>query len=204
MSYKSENWKEKLEEVRNHIALKEGSVEKTADEILSDQIDEELSTFFKEDDNLPDIEDSEYLKDTIEEELVLEASMGDMIKKVFNTDSETEAIGIAKLLNMTDVKVALAMQKQNPTGFKKTTFGMGADNKQRDMIKDKDLKKMFKKAGVKPLDDEVQIQSEETVEKSAEKLVERNMLGRLAKQLRLNEEGKQKMFNYFEKGELDQ
>ena len=204
MSYKSENWKEKLEEVRNHIALKEGSVEKTADEILSDQIDEELSTFFKEDDNLPDIEDSKYLKDTIEEELVLEASMGDMIKKVFNTDSETEAMGIAKLLNMTDVKVALAMQKQNPTGFKKTTFGMGADNKQRDMIKDKDLKKMFKKAGVKPLDDEVQIQSEETVEKSAEKLVERNMLGRLAKQLRLNEEGKQKMFNYFEKGELEQ
>ena len=204
MSYKSENWKEKLEEVRNHIALKEGSVEKTADEILSDQIDEELSTFFKEDDNLPDIEDSKYLKDTIEEELVLEASMGDMIKKVFNTDSETEAMGIAKLLNMTDVKVALAMQKQNPAGFKKTTFGIGADNKQRDMIKDKDLIKMFKKAGVKPLDDEVEIQSEETVEKSAEKLVERNMLGRLAKQLRLNEEGKQKMFNYFEKGELDQ
>ncbi len=204
MSYKSENWKEKLEEVRNHIALKEGSVEKTADEILSDQIDEELSTFFKEDDNLPDIEDSKYLKDTIEEELVLEASMGDMIKKVFNTDSETEAMGIAKLLNMTDVKVALAMQKQNPAGFKKTTFGMGADNKQRDMIKDKDLMKMFKKAGVNPLPEGVVTESEETVEKSAEKLVERNMLGRLAKQLRLNEEGKQKMFNYFEKGELDQ
>ena len=36
MSYKSENWKEKLEEVRNHIALKEGSVEKTADEILDE------------------------------------------------------------------------------------------------------------------------------------------------------------------------
>ena len=46
---------------------------------------------------------------------------------------------------MTDVKVALAMQKQNPSGFKKTTFSMGADNKQRDMIKDKDLMKMFKK-----------------------------------------------------------
>ena len=26
MSYKSENWKEKLEQVRGHIALKEGSV----------------------------------------------------------------------------------------------------------------------------------------------------------------------------------
>ena len=196
MSYKSENWKEKLEQVRSHIALKEGSVEKTADEIISEDIENDLLTGFEE--------DVKVVEDEITEELVLEASMGDMIKKVFNTDSETEAMGIAKLLNMTDVKVALAMQKQNPSGFKKTTFGMGADNKQRDMIKDKDLIKMFKKAGVKPLDDEVEIQSEETVEKSAEKLVERNMLGRLAKQLRLNEEGKQKMFNYFEKGELDQ
>ena len=196
MSYKSENWKEKLEQVRSHIALKEGSVEKTADEIISEDIENDLLTGFEE--------DVKVVEDEITEELVLEASMGDMIKKVFNTDSETEAMGIAKLLNMTDVKVALAMQKQNPAGFKKTTFGMGADNKQRDMIKDKDLIKMFKKAGVKPLDDEVEIQSEETVEKSAEKLVERNMLGRLAKQLRLNEEGKQKMFNYFEKGELDQ
>jgi len=196
MSYKSENWKEKLEQVRSHIALKEGSVEKTADEIISEDIENDLLTGFEE--------DVKVVEDEITEELVLEASMGDMIKKVFNTDSETEAMGIAKLLNMTDVKVALAMQKQNPNGFKKTTFGMGADNKQRDMIKDKDLMKMFKKAGVKPLDDEVEIQSEETVEKSAEKLVERNMLGRLAKQLRLNEEGKQKMFNYFEKGELDQ
>jgi hypothetical protein len=30
------------------------------------------------------------------------------------------------------------------------------------------------------------------------------MLGRLAKQLQLNEEGKQKMFAYFEKGQLEQ
>ena len=193
MSYKSENWKEKLEQVRSHIVLKEGSVEKTADEIISEDIENDLLTGFEEE---------------ITEELVLEASMGDMIKKVFNTDSETEAMGIAKLLNMTDVKVALAMQKQNPNGFKKTTFGMGADNKQRDMIKDKDLIKMFKKAGVKPLDDEVQVKEEkpveESVERTTEKLVERNMLGRLAKQLRLNEEGKQKMFDYFEKGELQQ
>ena len=191
MSYKSENWKEKLEQVRGHISLKEGSVEKSADEILNDQIEEELTTFFQE-------------EEVIEEELVLEVSMGDAIKKVFNTDSETEALGIAKLLNMTDVKVALGMQKRNPQGFKKTTFAMGADNKNRDMIKDKDLMKMFKKAGVKPLEDEVEIQSEESVEKTTEKLVERNMLGRLAKQLRLNEEGKQKMFAYFEKGELEQ
>ena len=59
MSYKSENWKEKLEQVRNHIQLKEGSVEKSADEILNDQIEEELNTFEE------DVE-------VVEEELVLE------------------------------------------------------------------------------------------------------------------------------------
>ena len=201
MSYKSENWKEKLEQVRSHIALKEGSVEKTADEIISEDIENDLLTGFEEEVEVVEVEEE------ITEELVLEASMGDMIKKVFNTDSETEAMGIAKLLNMTDVKVALAMQKQNPNGFKKTTFGMGADNKQRDMIKDKDLIKMFKKAGVSPLKDSVEVEEKpvkESVEKSAEKLVEKNMLGRLAKQLHLTTEGKQKMFDYFEKGELEQ
>ena len=55
MSYKSENWKEKLEQVRNHIALKEGSVEKTADEILESQIEEELSTF----DDIQEVTDKE-------------------------------------------------------------------------------------------------------------------------------------------------
>ena len=37
---------------------------------------------------------------------------------------------------------------------------------------------------------------------SIEKLAERNMLGRLAKSLRLTNEGKNKLFEYFEKGEL--
>ena len=40
------------------------------------------------------------------------------------------------------------------------------------------------------------------LEKSIEKLTERNMLGRLAKTLRLNEQGKEKLFTYFDKGEL--
>jgi len=44
--------------------------------------------------------------------------------------------------------------------------------------------------------------SKESVEKTIEKLTERNMLGRLAKSLRLNENGKQKMFDYFENGEI--
>ena len=188
MSYKSENWKEKLEEVRSHVALKEGSVEKSADDILNQEIEEELKLFEEE-----------------TKEIVLEASSGDMIKKVFNTKSETESLGIAKLLSMTDVKVALQMQKQNPNGFKKTVFAMGADNSMRDYIKDKELQKMFKKAGVKPLPEEQGVTEEKlSVEKTITKLTEKNMLGRLSKSLRLDEEGKEKLFNYFDKGELEQ
>ena len=75
------------------------------------------------------------------------------------------------------------MQKQNPKGFKR----------------------MIAKMGELPAMEEVEeTPVKESVEKTTEKLVEKNMLGRLAKSLRLNEEGKQKMFDYFEKGELKQ
>jgi len=195
MSYKSENWKEKLDEVRSHVALKPGSLEKSAEEIISDQIDEELASFFED-------------QDTTEIVERIEASTGDMIKKLFNTDSENESLGIAKLLSMTDVKVALQMQKQNPKGFKKTTFAMGADNSNKSLPTDKDIQKMFKKAGVKPLPEEETVEEvkEEklSVERTIEKLTEKNMLGRLSKSLRLDEEGKEKLFNYFDKGELEQ
>ena len=105
----------------------------------------------------------------IKEELVLEASSGEMIKKLFNTDSETEAMGIAKLLSMTDVKVALGMQKQNPNGFKKTTFSMGADNNNKNMASQKELEKMFKKAGVKSLPEEEV--KEENLEEDYKKVI---------------------------------
>ena len=104
--------------------------------------------------------------------------MGDKIGMLFKTKDKKEIDGIANLMNMTSVKVLQAMMKQNPKGFKR----------------------MAKKMGELPAMEEVQ----ESVEKTTEKLVERNMLGRLAKQLKLNEEGKQKMFTYFEKGELNQ
>ena len=48
MSYKSENWQDKLAEVRNSIVSKEGSVEKTADEIINEEIEAELKSFFAE------------------------------------------------------------------------------------------------------------------------------------------------------------
>ena len=203
MSYKSENWKEKLEQVRNHIALKEGSVEKTADEILDEEIEQELSTGFEED-TLPEIEDLESVN--IDEEVILEASAAEMIDKLFNLKGDKDAgYGVAKMLNMTGVKVIQSMQKQNPSGFLKTVKALGKDNKIR-LATNKQLMKMFKDQGVKPLPEE-EVQKEETVsedklEKTVEKLTERNKLGRLAKQLKLNEEGKQKMFTYFEKGEL--
>jgi len=202
MSYKSENWKEKLEEVRNHITLKEGSVEKTADEILDEEIEQELQNSFEED-TLPEIEDLESVN--IEEDVILEASAADMIDKLFNLKGDKDAgYGVAKMLNMTGVKVVQSMQKQNPSGFLKTVKALGKDNKIK-LATNNQLMKMFKDQGVKPLKDEVEeTPVKESVEKTTEKLVERNMLGRLAKQLKLNEEGKQKMFAYFEKGELNQ
>ena len=170
MSYKSENWKEKLEQVRNHIALKEGSVEKTADEILESQIEEELANSFIE-------------EEVIDEKIV---GTGDAISKIFKTKDKKEIDGIANLMNMTSVKVLQSMMKQNPKGFKRMAAKMG------------------ELPAMEEVEEEVVVQEKQSVEKTTEKLVERNMLGRLAKQLKLNEEGKQKMFAYFEKGELDQ
>jgi hypothetical protein len=61
--------------------------------------------------------------------------------------------------------------------------------------------------GELPAMEEVQeevIEENTSLEKTVEKLTEKNMLGRLAKSLRLDEEGKEKMFDYFKKGELEQ
>ncbi len=48
--------------------------------------------------------------------------------------------------------------------------------------------------------EDTQVESDVNIDK----LVEKNMLGRLAKSLELNEGSKQVLFNYFEKGELIQ
>lgn len=195
MSYKSENWKESLEQVRNHITLKEGSVEKTADEILDEEIEKELQNSF--------IEDLESVN--IEEDVILEASAGEMIDKLFNLKGDKDAgYGVAKMLNMAGVKVIQSMQKQNPQGFLKTVKALGRDNKIK-LATNNQLMKMFKDAGVKPLPEEVEVIEEKlSVEKTIEKLTEKNMLGRLAKSMELNENNKEKLFNYFDKGELNQ
>ncbi len=174
MSYKSENWKEKLEQVRNHIALKEGSVEKSADEILNDQIEEELNAFE---------EDVEIVEETLEEKEMARHEV--LISKVFKTKKPDEIKGIDRLIDMSSMGVVQSMQKQNPKGFLKTVQALGKLKEEVEEV-------------------EEVVEEKQTVEKTVEKLTERNMLGRLAKQLQLNEEGKQKMFAYFEKGELKQ
>ena len=204
MSYKSENWKEKLEQVRQYGTFterKEGSLEESADEVLNKEIEEELRLLDEEESR---ISEEENVLDE-EGEVILEASAGEMIDQLFNLKGDKEAgYGVAKMLNMTGVKVIQGMQKQNPQGFLKTVKALGRDNKIK-LATNNALMKMFKDAGVKPLKDEVEpTPVKESVEKTIEKLTEKNMLGRLAKQLKLNEQGKEQLFNYFEKGELKQ
>ena len=194
MSYKSENWQDKLKEVRQYGTFSKhskGSLEESADDIINKEIEEELRLL-----------ESQIEEEIVEEEVILEASAGEMIDKLFNLKGDKDSqYGVAKMLSMTGVKVVQSMQKQNPQGFSKLVAQLGKEKKITLPTNNK-LQKMFKDAGVKPMPEEVEVK--ESVEKSIEKLTEKNMLGRLAKQLQLNEEGKQKMFDYFTKGELEQ
>lgn len=136
MSYKSENWKEKLEEVRSFVQRREGSVEKTADDILNEEIEDLLHDIGPDDEG--------------DQEVVVEEETVESLESLKKELLEQVSIVEQKIIKLTSSPV------------------------------------------------------KETVEKSIEKLTEKNMLGRLAKQLQLNEEGKQKMFAYFEKGQLEQ
>lgn len=192
MSYNKDNWKDKLDEVRNFGREPAVVVEEVLDNdtVINNEIEEELKKFFQEDETT----------ETIEEEILLEASAGAMIDKLFNLKGDKDSqYGVAKMLSMTGVKVVQQMQKQNPQGFEKLVSQLGKEKKITLPTNSK-LMKMFKDAGIKETVQEENL----SVEKTVEKLVERNMLGRLAKSLRLDEEGKEKMFDYFENGELKQ
>lgn len=112
MSFKSENWKEILEQVRTGLRS-QAIVEKTDDELLSDEIDALLEGF----------------TDTTE---VVESSPEEVLSALEEVVAED--------------------------------------------------------AGLKLI----------------QKLTEKNMLGRLAKSMELTEDNKQKLFDYFDKGELEQ
>ena len=49
-----------------------------------------------------------------------------------------------------------------------------------------------------------EVVAEDEAIQTVQKLTEKNMLGRLAKSMELTEDNKQKLFDYFDKGELEQ
>ena len=87
---------------------------------------------------------------------VVQEGAEEMIDKLFNLKGNRIAgLGVAMLLNMTDVKVIKAMQKQNPQGFMKTVNAMGKETGKIKPAQEKEVLKMFKKAGIKPLPEEI-------------------------------------------------
>jgi len=177
MSYKSENWKEKLEEVRKYGTFterKEGSVEKSADDIINEQIEEELRQLLDEEPASPD-------------ELEMAHTQLEFVEFATNEVKEYLKSGVDfpewlqnKLTKAHEVMKDIHAQ-------------MEGDKAKRDENEEQKEEVEVEETPVK-----------ESVEKSIQKLTEKNMLGRLAKQLKLNEQGKKQMFAYFEKGELQQ
>ena len=176
MSYKSENWQDKLAEFRNSIVTKEGSVEKTADEIINEEIKAELKSFFAEEPvELDEIQQKEV----------------DALKKL-SKDMQAVLKGYQKIAGMGDKEL------------KNTKYNKDYEAvlKARDVI----LQVIGKVNTQKILNKEEVVVVEEklSLEKTITKLTEKNMLGRLAKSMELNEDNKDKLFNYFDKGELKQ
>ena len=102
---------------------------------------------------------------------LVEASAGEMIDKLFKTGGDKMfQYGIAKLLNMTGVKVAMSMQKQNPVGFKNTMIELGKAKGKVKMPTNNRLLKMFKQQGVKPLPEELDNDDKPVVKKIINKL----------------------------------
>ena len=102
---------------------------------------------------------------------LVEASAGAMIDKLFKTGGDKDfQYGIAKLLNMTGVKVAMSMQKQNPVGFKNTMVALGKEKGKVKMPTNNRLLKMFKQQGIKPLPEELDNDDKPVVKKIINKL----------------------------------
>jgi len=176
MSYKSENWQEKLAEVRNSIVSKEGSVEKTADEIINEEIEAELASFFAE--------SNEDLLEVTDKEVTA-------LKKL-SKDMQSVLKGYQSVVKMGDSELK----------DKKYNKDYEAVLKARDVIFS-----LIGKVNTQKILNKEEVVVEETnisLEKTISKLTEKNMLGRLAKSMELNENNKEKLYNYFDKGELEQ
>jgi len=157
MSYKSENWKEKLEQVRAHDSPQQKELPDLKEETVKlDPIEEEIASILNEIDEADEVSEG----------------------KAKFTPKELDKLSKNMKLNNSQKQVMLAYIKK---GLLNQTYG-GKAAEEVEEVKEETL----------------------SLEKTVEKLTEKNMLGRLSKSLRLNEEGKDKLFNYFEKGELNQ
>ena len=152
MSYKSENWHDKLKQVREHVQ-----------EVATVAIDEGKSMSL------------------------------DQIKKKYKRELAKLKGSFPK--DRSPLQMAL-LRHAYDHGLIKTDDPDHADQVLDGLLDDMD-------EGVVKEVEEVK-EEKISVEKTVEKLTEKNMLGRLAKQLRLNEQGKQQMFDYFENGSLKQ
>tara|TARA_B100001996_G_scaffold25321_1_gene19536 strand:+ start:319 stop:831 length:513 start_codon:yes stop_codon:yes gene_type:complete len=170
MAHKTENWQEALLRVREGLKEANAPVEKTEDEVISEEIDGLLNDF----------------EGTPAEEIVEITDKEINAVKKLSKDMQSVLKGYQKITGLGDKE--LKDTKHNET-YKAI---LTARDKVLTLIGTLQTDKLLK--GEEVVEEEVNV----------EKLSEKNMLGRLAKSMSLNEENKQKLFDYFESGELEQ
>ena len=172
MSQKTENWQEALQRVREGLKeTKEPVVEKTEDEVISEEIDGLLNDF----------------EETPEEDLQEITDKEVKAMQKLSKDIQGVLKGYQKIMNMGDKELKDTKYNDNYKAI------LDARDKILTLIGTLQTTKLLRGE---------EVETEEEV--NVEKLSEKNMLGRLAKSMSLNEENKQKLFDYFESGELEQ
>ena len=170
MAHKTDNWKDALLKVREGLKESNVPVEKTEDELISEEIDGLLNDFEETPVEITEVSDKE---------------IGAM--KKLSKDMQAVLKGYQKIMGMGDKELKDTKYNDNYKAI------LDARNKVLTLIGTLTTKQQL---------ESVDVETEEEVD--VEKLSEKNMLGRLAKSMSLNEDNKQKLFDYFESGELEQ
>ena len=170
MAHKTDNWKDALLKVREGLKESNVPVEKTEDELISEEIDGLLNDFEETPVEITEVSDKEI-----------------SAMKKLSKDMQAVLKGYQKIMGMGDKELKDRKYNKNYEAI------LDARNKVLTLIGTLTTKQQL---------ESVEVETEEEVD--VEKLSEKNMLGRLAKSMSLNEENKQKLFDYFESGELDQ
>jgi len=171
MAHKTENWQEALLRVREGLKEANAPVEKTEDEVISEEIDGLLNDF----EETP----AEDLQEITDKEV--------KAMQKLSKDMQSVLKGYQKIMGMGDKELKDTKYNDNYKAI------LDARDKILTLIGTLQTTKLLRGE---------EVETEEEV--NVEKLSEKNMLGRLAKSMSLNEENKQKLFDYFESGELEQ